>query len=161
MALVIEDGTQIENANSYATDAEFSAYAAARNFTIPALEADRDVLMIKAMDYLADMESEMKGVRVSSSQAVSYPRSDVLTYGFIVNSDAIPQSLKNAQMEAAIAAYTQELLSNAVVNNVQSEAVDVISTSYFDGGNDSRIKLDRVIAQLKHLLIDNNQLLRV
>ena len=161
MALVIEDGTQVSGADSYATDAEFVAYAAARSLTIPATEVLRDPLMIKAMDYLANMEGEMQGLRVSSTQALSYPRTGVSLFGFIVESDTIPIELKNAQMEAAFAAYTQDLLTNGIVSNVASEAVDVISTSYFKGGNKSRVKLDRVMAQLKPLLKNSSKLLRV
>ena len=161
MALIIEDGTQVNGSNSYATDAEFAAHAAIRGFVIPATEALRDELMIKSMDYLSGMEPNMKGERVSSTQSLSYPRTGVSIYGFIIESDTIPVRLKSAQIEAAFAAYSQDLLTNQIVSNVQSEAVDVISTSYFSVGDKTRIKLDRVMAFLTPLLYDTNKLLRV
>ena len=52
MALIIEDGSIVEDANSFTTDAEFVAYADARGYTLPDTESVRDQLQIKAMDYL-------------------------------------------------------------------------------------------------------------
>ena len=40
--LIIEDGTVVADANSFATDDEFKTYANLRNFDVPATQPDRD-----------------------------------------------------------------------------------------------------------------------
>ena len=108
MALVIEDGTIVTGANSFTTDAEFTAYATARNLTLPATEAERDALQIKAVDYLFSKESDMKGSRINAVQGLMYPRSGVCAFGFNVAINAIPVSLKNAQMELGVQVNTSD-----------------------------------------------------
>ena len=102
MALVIETGLIVTGANSFTTDAELLAYALDRGITLPSLEADRDILQIKAVDYLTSKEDRFKGCRVSELQTLLYPRHSVYANGFLVASNVIPQNLKNAQMESAI-----------------------------------------------------------
>ena len=165
MALVIEDGTIVTGANSFTTDAEFAAYAAARNVTLPATEADRDALQVRAVDYLFSKEGSMKGSRINSVQDLMYPRSGVCAFGFKVESDDIPTSLKNAQMELGMQSYTSELLISGTNQNVASISLDgVISESYFSGGSWEQVRTDRADAYLDPLLVNNgssNLMIRV
>ena len=48
--LIIEDGSIVANANSFATDAELKAYANIRGFVIPATQPAREALLVQAMD---------------------------------------------------------------------------------------------------------------
>ena len=156
MALIIETGAIVTGANSFTTDAEFAAYAAARNVTLPATEAERDALQILAVDYLFSKEQEMKGYRVSADQTLMYPRKGVCAYGFNVASDAIPTSLKNAQMELGMQVNTSELLVSGTTQNVASISLDgVISESYFSGGSWEQVRTDRADAYLDPLLVNN------
>ena len=51
MALVIEDGSEVSTANSYVTVAEIRTYATTRGVTtIPAVDAEVEVLAIKSME---------------------------------------------------------------------------------------------------------------
>ena len=161
MTLIIEDGSQVANANSFVTDAEYTAYAAARGLTVAATEAEREPDLIRAMDYLASVECSMQGNRVSSTQAVMYPRYNVVLFGYLLASDKIPNELKNAQMEAAAYATSNLLLTNSSNDNVKSEQVDVLKTEYFSGGSFTTVNLQRVNAQLKPLLKDTDTLVRV
>lgn len=160
MTLIIEDGTNVAGANSFNTDAELQAYAASRGLTLPVTEAERDTLQILAMDFITDNEWDMQGYRVTSDQALSFPRVGVEMHGYLNASDIIPVTLKNAQNEASIAAYTQALLTNSTTNNIQKEKVDVIETSYFKGGSISKARLDRVWNYLKPILNPTNTLRR-
>ena len=156
MALIIETGAIVTGANSFTTDAEFAAYAAARNVTLPATEAERDALQILAVDYLFSKEQEMKGARVNAIQELMYPRKGVCAYGFNVASDAIPASLKNAQMELGMQVNTSELLVSGTNQNVASISLDgVISESYFSGGSWEQVRTDRADAYLDPLLVNN------
>jgi len=152
VALIIETGAQVAEANSFTTDAELTAYALARGVTLPATEAERDVLQIKAVDYLFSKESLMQGSRIAKTQALMYPRNGVSVHGFDVDSDEIPEQLKSAQLEAGIALSTQEILINSSSSNVTKEKVDVIEVEYSDGGKYDFVRLDKVDTYLKPLL---------
>lgn len=148
MALIIEDGSIVPNANSFTTDAELQAYALARNITLPATEAERDSLQILAMDYLFSVEHKLKGCRVSIEQELPYPRVGVCANGFDVPSDTIPKAVKNAMMELAMQAHVSDLLINKTNKNVASEKVDVIEVSYFSGGSWESVNTGRANAYL-------------
>ena len=159
MAVIVEDGTVVVNANSYSTDAEFVAYAAARGLTIPSTSTERDILQVLATDYLNDQN--YKGYRADpSNQYLSFPRNGVYAYDRVIASDEIPKGLKYAQMEAAIAANSLTLLTNESKSNVQSEEMDVLKVSYFSGGSWTKTHLARVNNYLSEFLGDALELIR-
>lgn len=160
MALIIEDGSIVANANSYNTDAELVVYAAARNLSLPATETERDVLQIKAMDFLNSVEQQYQGRRVSRDQSVSFPRVNVWINDFIVHSDEIPSHLKNAQHEASIISQTINLLPNASIQNVQREKLDVMEKAYFKGGKRTTLNVTSIYNYLTPLLEDADILVR-
>ncbi len=163
--LVIEDGSIIDGANSFATDAEFNSYANVRNIDLPATQPDREALLVLAMDYLFSKEQELKGSRVSAEQDLPYPRRGVCSNGFNVASDAIPQSLKKAQMELALQANESSLLVSGEVQNLASFNVDgVYSETYFSGGGWTQVRTDKADAYLDSLMRNNgsnNMMVRV
>ena len=165
MALIIEDGTIVANANSFTTDAEFVAYAALRGLVIPATEAERDPLQIQAVDYIFSKEIKMKGARVSATQELMYPRKGVTANNFAIASTVIPKELKNAQLELAAQAHASELLIAGTTQNVSSFSVDgVVSESYFNGGSFERVRTERADVYLDPLLNNNgsdNLMIRV
>lgn len=99
MALVIEDGSIVANANSFVTRAEVISYASARGFVLPDDETT-DVLATLAMDYLWTLC--FKGTLVEGAE-VPFPR-----YGLVDGDDAegyeyaIPLGIKRAQMQLAL-----------------------------------------------------------
>jgi len=161
MSLIIEDGTEVANANSYTTDAELVAYALARGITIPATEALRDVLQIKAMDYLASLEMNYKGIRVTQTQLLSFPRFNVDLNGYILNSDTIPLELKNGQLELSLQVQAEEILINETVNNLAGFNVQgVYSETYGTSGASQSIRTRKADAYLDQLLKPLNRLVR-
>jgi hypothetical protein len=167
MALIIEDGSIVSGANSYTTDVEFVAYAAARGYTIGASEADRDILQIKAMDYLASLEDRYQGSRTSSTQEVSFPRYNVILNDFTLASDAIPQSLKNAQMELAYQVNSEELLISESIGSSSGSLtgfnVDgVYSETYSPDSSTAgtTVTMGKANAYLRGLLKDTTRLVR-
>ena len=160
MALIIETGAIVANANSYTTDAELVAYAAARGVTIPVLEADRDILQIKAVDFINNNEQEMQGTRTSSEQELSFPRVGVCVHDFVIESNTIPPTLKKAQLEAAIVAYTQTLITSETLQNVSKEKVDALEVEYFSGGKRTRTNFSTVYNYLSPVLQDSQKLVR-
>lgn len=154
MALIIEDGSIVANANSYVTAQEIKDYADSRGLTFvdPAaqlIQAEQFALL--AMDLI-----EIKCFKGEQSdpilQELEWPRQNVIVDDVNLAADKIPSKLKQAQYEAAIAAQTQALLVNESTQNVASEKLDVMSKSYFKGGKKTKVILSRVNAKLKKLL---------
>ena len=161
MALIIEDGSQVANANSFVTDAEYTAYATLKGFTVGATVELREIELLRSVDYIEGLEQSMQGTRASSTQGLSFPRYNISLYGYLLASDKIPKELKDAQCEAAIYANTGDLLISGEESNVSSFSVDgAISESYFKGGSSTRVRLDRVRAKITPLLNDSTRLVR-
>ena len=150
--LIIEDGSQVAGANSYVTDAEYVAYAAARGLAVGEDAAAREIELIQSMDYLFSREPDMQGERTLGTQENVYPRSGVYIRNTLLASDSIPTELKNSQMEGGAAANSQSLLINTTSQNIESEKVDVLEQSFFSGGSWENVRLDRVMNYLKPLL---------
>tara|TARA_R110000796_G_scaffold11038_5_gene36869 strand:+ start:1923 stop:2411 length:489 start_codon:yes stop_codon:yes gene_type:complete len=161
MALIIEDGSQVVDANSYVTDAEYTAYATLKGLTVGATAELREIELLRSMDYLDGAELSMQGTRASSTQALAYPRYNVLLYGYLLASDKIPKELKQSQFEAAAYSNSGTLLINSEESNLASFSVDgAYSESYHKGGSSVKVRLDRVSAKLRPLLNDSTKLVR-
>lgn len=150
--LIIEDGTVVADANSFATDDEFKTYANLRNFEVPATQPDREALLILAMDYIFSKESKLQGARLSADQDLPFPRYGVCANNFQLPSGTIPKAIKKAQMELALQANDSGLLVTGEVQNLASFNVDgVYSESYFSGGNWTQVRTERADAYLNPL----------
>lgn len=103
MTITVEDGTNVPDANSYVSVEELTAYAADRGIVLPADDAAKEVLLIKAMDYLEMADHDFMGVRSFTDQPLSWPR---ISYSMDLG---IPKELKKAQMVLAVAAMTVDL----------------------------------------------------
>jgi hypothetical protein len=152
MTLIVEDGSQVSNANSYVSDSDYTTYAAARGRTIGTSAANREIELIKAMDYIESHRDRFKGDKKSQSQALQWPRYNVELDGYAVDSDSIPQELKNAQMEAAILLNGSELLKTGSYQNVQREKLGELEVSYFSGGSYDLPRTDTIDVYLDLLL---------
>ena len=165
MALIIEDGSIVAGANSFVTVEEFVTYASERALEIPVIGSARQALLILAVDYIFSVEQKLKGSRVSKDQVLPYPRNDVCANGFVIGSDTIPQSLKNAQMELAIQSFTSAILISGTTQNLASFNVDgVYSETYHSGGSWENVRVDRANAYLNPLFKNNgsaNMMFRV
>jgi hypothetical protein len=156
VALIIEDGSIVANANSFVTASEMFSYAALRGVAITADTTTQEQHIILAMDYLVSREQSMKGTRVSDLQELPYPRFNVRYNGYYITGSEIPKELKNAQIELAIQLGSTELLLSEKTDNVQSISLDgVISKSFFSGGSYSTIRTDKADAYLD-VLMNNN-----
>lgn len=153
MPLVVEDGSLVSGAVTYVTVAEARAFAAARGVTLPVADADVEVLLIKAMDYLASREDSFQGQRVDPEQALAWPRKGVTLYGSAFPEDAIPNSLKLAQSQLTLDALTTDLMPNGSGREIVRQKVDVIETEYAPTGSGSVLpQLNKALALLEPLL---------
>jgi hypothetical protein len=101
--IVVEDGTNVPDANSYVTVEELVQYSADRGILLPVDDAEKEILLIKAMDYLELADNEYVGLRSYPDQLLSWPRTSYSA------SLGIPRELKKAQLVLAVAAMTIEL----------------------------------------------------
>ena len=146
MALVV--GT-----NTYASEAELSAYASAREIDIAGTPS---TLLTKAMDYLATLEDRWQGERTSPTQPLAWPRTGVYVYGTALADDAIPQSLKDAQCRLALDADAGIALLPTVSagskGSVIAEKVDTIEVRYAEGANNTQPVFTAAMGLLKPLM---------
>ena len=150
--LIIEDGSIVEYANSFVTDAEFKNYADIRNIDIPATQPDREALLILAMDYIVSVESKLRGCRVDYEQELPYPRIGATINCFSIPSNTIHKNVKSAQMELAAQAHVSDLLINESSQNVAREKLGDLETEYFQSGAWSTVRTDRADAYLLPLM---------
>jgi hypothetical protein len=138
MALIIEDGTVIAGANSFATVEEARAYTEARGVELPLDDAEVEHALVKAGDYLISYEQKLKGQRVQQAQTMVYPRFGVILYDTQFPSTGIPQQLKDAQIElATYAADGVVLRPVGAGRETRREEVGPIKLEYFEGGRSS------------------------
>lgn len=104
--LIVENGSLVAGANSYNSFSQLRDYATARGVTLPAVDAELEILAIKAMDYLESFEGRWKGSRVVITQALSWPREFVYIVGYMsypgFTDNVIPSQVIRAQAQLVI-----------------------------------------------------------
>ena len=136
IAIIVEDGSNVTNANSFVTIVEARAYAAERGVTLSATDDDVAIQLIKAKDYLESFAMRYQGEMTNEGQSLQWPRTDVYLYGSetAFSSNAIPKELKSAQCAAILAiAEGVDIMPNYSASNfVTEETVGPITTKYAD-----------------------------
>ena len=101
MSITVEDGTLVADANSYVSRADYIAYAASVGVTI-ADDADADIELIKAAQFIDSHEANLKGVRVERDQAMAFPRYGVTIDGWAWGEDEVPRAVILCQLNLAV-----------------------------------------------------------
>lgn len=129
MALVIENGSIVAGAESFATAAELVTYAANFGRVIPANTTAQESLLRRAALQMSAMP--WKGSLVSEVQALSWPRYNVMRDDWLVPSNTIPAQIKAGQMALAAEIHGDDLAPPELrTGAVESEKVGPISTTY-------------------------------
>jgi hypothetical protein len=133
MALIVETGAIVADADSYVSIADADTYHTARGNSAwdAASDAQKEVALRVAATYL-DCAYTWKGTRVSDTQSLFWPRIGVVDCdGYAVSSIIVPYRVVNAQCELALRALSAPLLTDETpAQFVVSETVDVISVDY-------------------------------
>lgn len=146
MAIVVEDGSIVTGANSYVTEAELTTYATARGVT---LTIDTEQLLIRAMDYIEGLN--YKGIKLTETQPLQWPRSGVSIDRYAVDIDEIPDELKNGEMETAMAIDNGQDQLADIGRVKQSATVGPISVEYVIGTGSTTL-VRKINNQLRKLL---------
>lgn len=155
--IIVEDGTNIPGANSYVTVAELATYAAERGIVLPAEDPAKEVLLIKAMDYLELMSADWVGSPTFTGQPLDWPRT------YYSSALGIPPELKKAQMVLAAAAMTIDLtpVSSGVSRSAKRQTVGPITVEYSTSGGSSYPRVpqaDLLLGFLKGSSLGSGQL---
>lgn len=154
MALITEDGTGKADAEALCTVAYADTYLSARGMTAwDALSTtEKEQALRRATDYLGQTyRARWAGYRVSSTQALDWPRNEVsrMDYPGCIDADSVPKEVRQACSEMALRAAAGELLADTETQ-VLSESVGPISVTYRAG--DSKHKgypaVERLLAPL-------------
>jgi hypothetical protein len=101
VTLIIENGSIVAGADSFATRAEFIAYALKRGITV-ANDVAADAKLVKAFDFINGLESSLMGWLVSELQEGAYPRYGLLLQTFSIASTVVPKQAKQYQLSLAL-----------------------------------------------------------
>lgn len=127
--LIIEDGSIVAGAESFATAAELATYASNYGRTIPVSDVDQEALLRRA--YLQMDALPWKGQLVSIEQTGAWPRYNVCRGGFTLASNAIPAQIKAGQMALATEIHADDLENpETKVGAIVREKVGPIDTEY-------------------------------
>ena len=141
MALVVENGTGLSNAESYASVADATTYHSnlGNASWASASGTNQEIALRKATIYLdAKYRGQWRGERILQTMSLSWPRYNVIDDdNFEVVSTAVPQALKNACMELALRALTTTLMPDYTAGSVEAETLKVgeieITSKYSSG----------------------------
>ncbi|MEE4668262.1 DnaT-like ssDNA-binding protein [Pseudomonas alliivorans] len=105
--LIIEDGTGIADAESYATAEELARYAAKFGATIPAEQIAQEALLRRAA--LAMDGMTWKGRKSSSDQALAWPRREIRLNGENKPERYLPARIQYGQMALAAEIHADDI----------------------------------------------------
>lgn len=122
MTLIVEDGTGLANANSYASLTEANAYHDARLHALEwtaATDATKEKALALATTTL-DAMVVWQGDRMTGEQALAWPRSGAAFDGFEVEDDSVPAPVKRATSELARLLIAEDLTQDVAQNDLAS-----------------------------------------
>lgn len=125
MAIVVEDGTGLSNAQAYVDAVYLDAWMAERGYTTTATEPEKEAaLVVSAKDWI-DGEHDFANEKLIEDQALEFPRT---VFGF---PEAIKQANAQAaylQLNGALLVDTSTISTSGVVES-ESKSVGSLSKS--------------------------------
>ena len=141
MALTVEDGSVVTGADSYISLTDADTYFTDRG-SPTAWTSLADAAKESALRYATawlDNNFVWRGGIVDQDQVLSWPRYSVEDdEGRYIDSDIVPQVIKDAVCEAALD-HQNQALNQARTQAVKREKLDVMDTTYQDGSISERI----------------------
>jgi len=136
MALTVEDGTGLADAQSYISVTDADTHFSARGITLwdTLLEAEKEQALTRATDYMVQAyRTRWLGERVLSTQALDWPREGVEVDGFEIDAGFVPAEVKRACAELAFKAASGELAADLERETLR-EKVGPIEVEYNPNG---------------------------
>lgn len=121
MALVLEDGTGLTNAESYVDESYVNAYFLKRGNTEWDSITNKESRIVLAMDFIENNYTYL-GTKLVSTQSLSFPR-------LIDGETVYPIAIKNALCELALKANNGDLLQDTGKTTIR-EKVGTLEVEY-------------------------------
>ena len=140
-------------ADSYVSLADADAYWAKRgneawaNSLIP----DKETALVRATSY-ADAEYGWRGCRASSTQALDWPRYDVVVDGYPLDGTTIPRQVQDAVCELALKALAGEIAPDVSPQQVTEQTVGPITRKFAEERNGGQKRYAYVDSLLRRLV---------
>ena len=107
--MIVEDGTQVENSNSYVSLLEANLYFQDRTHSSSWENFDDKSKALITASSMLDWSLDWKGEKTSPSQSMEFPRQKLLLdTGDYLDTDIIPKNLKVATFELALASLEKD-----------------------------------------------------
>lgn len=136
MALVVEDGTGLTNADAYISVANADAYFTKRGITAWAAltNTNKEAGILYATAYI-DAAFNWPGYLKSQTQSLDWPRSGAYDAEKRLLDGSVPLKIKDATCELALVHATQESLNTTFDRGgmIKSETVGPLSVEYESG----------------------------
>jgi hypothetical protein len=156
MALIVENGTGLSNAESYCSEVYADDYHEKRGNAAWDSVLDKEAALRKATDYMLQVyRSRWQGTRLTTTQALDWPRSNVgIDVYTTVDDDIVPVEVKNACAELALKTYSAELYED-IGQKVKRKKVDVIEIEYESASTQTK-QYRAIDAMLSPYLLSSN-----
>lgn len=132
MALIVEDGSIVPNANTYASVAALKAYAESRGIALAGDDTKLESNLIVAMDKLDSYKKKFSGKRRNGA-SLAWPRDDAWVDGEEWPNDKIPSELVRAQIIFATLVNSGVALfanSDPSKQTIKKKKIDVLEFEY-------------------------------
>lgn len=134
MALVVETGDGIPNADSYVSVADATMRAAALGLPFPSITADAEIALRGAALYLEQYRNRYQGSKVYDDQSLQWPRDPVYIDNVYNEPDNIPTNLIDAQISIASASHQGAQLFGSSAGTVTDRTVGDVSVKSSNSG---------------------------
>ena len=155
ICLIVEDGTIVENANTYIDVDETKIILENQGFDVSDLtETELGQFILRSAQYIESFRNRYQGNKSTSDQTMQWPRINVAIDDYAIDSDVIPPELKTAQ---ALGAYEEsignELQSTCQKGTLIEETIHgAITNKWADNGlstsGDNFAAIDGLLAPL-------------
>lgn len=154
MSIIVETGTALPNAESYASVAAADARCAAFGLASWAALANdaKEIALRGATRFMvAVYRTRWAGRRCTREQALDWPRYDVCVDDFVVVSNTVPVEVVNACIDlAARAGAGEELLPDLDTGNnqIKRDKTGPLETEYYQNNTDAASRFVAIDAAL-------------
>ena len=161
MALVVEDGTGLSNADSYLSVADADTYHTAHGNPAAwssASDADKEEALRLATQYIDVVYGRrFSGTKLAATQALRWPRNGVYDdEGQLLDNDSIPVRVEQATAELALRQLGADLLPDeAEPGDIKKEKVKVgsiVEETEYVGGKSQTARFSKVELLLADLI---------
>lgn len=116
MALIVEDGSLVVGATSYVTLSYIRTWCANRGKVLSAVDETLEQEVIMAMDKIESFRSEFKGSKVTTTQALQWPR-----YGVYIDNSPILHTTIPVELKTACAQLVWDIEDGLQLNTVSED----------------------------------------